>query len=394
MTGITINDEKRAKISDVLAHGVASSTAAAYAADVELWKEFHREENSDDLLLAQCSGDHTTRTDIWILFIAFLLHKGKREEQVHSVLTGVRDFLLTSHVDISFLCNPLVGRARKGAKRTHDEHRVYLSEKVRRAKLPAFTEMLEDMRAHLWTGSWEDKPARLARAVYLAFMITCNEGPRVSNLTPPDGTKKEDHGCKAKDLVFTLASEEQMAAGAEGTVARLAVSSNVTSACLSYVTSKPGQSKGKGTEKKVIMRRSPEESQLLDDLVEWVTHANLSGDDRLFVVKIGAKPLHLRAKDIRGGVKNSADRCGVPRRHFSTSSGRKFFATQMSLAGAPREEIRAVGGWSENSTVPDTHYNRASSLRGSLAMLADPTVPRLRKADIVQLLPFVQDSVE
>jgi hypothetical protein len=66
----------------------------------------------------------------------------------------------------------------------------------------------------------------------------------------------------------------------------------------------------------------------------------------------------------------------------------------MGLAGAPPAEVRAVGGWSANSTVPDTHYSRASSLRGSLAMLADPSVPRLKKSDIMQLLPFVQDRDE
>ena len=225
--------------------------------------------------------------------------------------------------------------------------------------------------------------------------MTCNEGPRASNLTPPDGRRQEDHGCKAKDLVFTLVGEDQVAAGAEGTVARLVVPSNVVAACLTYVSSKPGKAKANVTqEKKVIMRRSLEESQLLDDLVEWVSHADLISDDRLFVVKLGKKPLQLRAKDIRVGIKGSAVRCKVPPRHFSTSSGRKFFATQMTLAGAPPAEIRAVGGWSASSSVPDTHYSRASSLRGSLAMLGDPTVPRLKRSDIVQLLPFVQESEE
>jgi len=107
---------KRARISDVLTGGVATSTAAGHASDAALWLEFHRQERSDDILLAQCEGDHTLKADIWILFIAFLLDKGKREEQVHSVLTGVRDYLLTNRVDISFLRNPIVERARKGRR--------------------------------------------------------------------------------------------------------------------------------------------------------------------------------------------------------------------------------------------------------------------------------------
>jgi len=224
----------------------------------------------------------------------------------------------------------------------------------------------------------------------LAFVLTCNEGPRISNLTPPDGKKGEDHRCIEKDLVFTLAGGDQIAAGTEGTVARLAVPNDVSSACLTYVSSKPGKAKVKGgEEKKAIMRRSPEEGHLLDDLNEWVLHADLASDDRLFVVKMG-KSLQLRAKDIRSGIKESAKRCGVLPCHFST--GRKFFATQMSLARDPPAEIRAVGGLSAESTVPETHYSRASSLRGSLAMLADPNAPRLKRSDIMQLLPFVDGT--
>ena len=85
-------------------------------------------------------------------------------------------------------------------------------------------------------------------------------------------------------------------------------------------------------------------------------------------------------------VKQAAVRCGLPPQHFSTSSTRRFFATQMDFAGVSKAERNAVGGWSQTSSVADGHYSREGALRGAFAVLG---AQRLSLTDVQRLVPFV-----
>ena len=85
-------------------------------------------------------------------------------------------------------------------------------------------------------------------------------------------------------------------------------------------------------------------------------------------------------------VKQAAVRCGLPPQHFSTSSTRRFFATQMDFAGVSKAERNAVGGWSQTSSVADGHYSREDALRVAFAVLG---ARRLSLTNVQRLVPFV-----
>ncbi len=369
--------------------GDKPSTRRAYQPHWKLWEEFHmqRLRGSTDVVLREYSEQD--RADLWVMFIRWLTSPphNKRHEQVFATLRAVRKQLIIFRVNISFLGDEGIREARKASGRSNAEQRTYLNEKRKRQKLPAFREMLDDLREHLWTNQLWDRKGALKRAIYLAFLVGCNEGPRPSNCCLPERSSGTDHACRAEDFVFTVAADTQVSAGSVRCV-QLITENAVVSARITYVTTKTGTTVI-STEEKVIARRSPEEEQLLDDLTEWVMHAALVKGDLFFTIKAGnGKPKRLQQSDMRKELKESCVRLNVPPEHFSLSSARRFYATQTDLAGISAAE-RNQGQWAAGSRVPDNHYSRASTLRGSLATLSMPGVQRLSRCDIMQLIPYV-----
>ena len=162
--------------------------------------------------------------------------------------------------------------------------------------------------------------------------------------------------------------------------------SEVSCVSISYLTTKVG-SKKDIQNSKIVARRSDEESQLLDDIVEWVKRGEIEGGEKVFTIKVNKeRPRLLRSCEVAKAVKDSAARLGLPQQHFSTSSARKVFANQMDLPGVSKEERNAVGGWAEKSSVPDKHYSRAGDLRGDFAVLGES---RMSLGDLKRIVPFV-----
>ena len=83
------------------------------------------------------------------------------------------------------------------------------------------------------------------------------------------------------------------------------------------------------SKKKIIGRRSREEGQWLNDLVEWISRADLKKDDQIFTrykAKTVAGKIYkkrLTAEMVRVAVKDMATAAGFPSGKFSSHSLRK-----------------------------------------------------------------------
>ena len=125
--------------------------------------------------------------------------------------------------------------------------------------------------------------------------------------------------------------------------------------------------------KKVVSRRSEQESQWLSDLTTWVVTADLKPEDQLFTRYASRKPggavtvKMLTAAMVRDAVKDLALEAGLPADRFSSYSLRKGGLTQMSALGASAEDKRDRGNYAEGSTVFDTIYDYSTVGFGPLA---------------------------
>ena len=131
------------------------------------------------------------------------------------------------------------------------------------------------------------------------------------------------------------------------------------------------------SKKKIIGRRSDEESQWLNDLVEWLSRSKLKAEDQIFsryqAKTAGGKVQRkcLTAGMIRKAVKEMATVAGLPAERFSSHSLRKGGMTQMRGLGASADDRRDRGNYADGSTVFDTIYDYSTVALGPLACNAN-----------------------
>jgi hypothetical protein len=379
------------QIEALLSRGVTAGSGKIYKAEEGKWVTFHKDRlgGSTDFNLALYPHVED-KIRIWLLFVEYLYEvKGQRVEQVFSTLAGVRSNLLSRQVNIDFLRDPRISRARNATRRSNEENRTYLETKAGHVILPAPWELLVSMRESLWVKTpWGKSEFLVKKASYLAFGIMMCLGLRVSNLSAPEKSGS-NHGIKIRDVTLenTLGIRAKLGSGAPpvGDIVDTTVR-----VILTVVTTKTGATKV-GQEQKIIEKRSPEESQLVEDLVTWFRQVRMDADDYLFTAGSPAKR-KLRAKDIRENVKFAAGELGLSPEFFSTSSGRKFFATQTDLACVPAAERNAVAGWAETSKIPEANYSRSRTLSNAFSSIPEPGNKRLSVGDVLKMRPTRGDG--
>ena len=117
-----------------------------------------------------------------------------------------------------------------------------------------------------------------------------------------------------------------------------------------------------------ILRRTPEESQIVDDMVQWLCASGTKEDDQ-FLTRYGVGPTGrggrkrrvVRPSDCAAAVKLGAKKANLPTHHFSTSSCRKATVTSMDADGVEKDVIHKRTGHSNKSRVSDQHYNFSKS---------------------------------
>ena len=124
---------------------------------------------------------------------------------------------------------------------------------------------------------------------------------------------------------------------------------------------------------KVLGRRTPAESQLLDDLVEWMICSGTKDSDELLTRydEQGSRRSITR-RDATTALKNGAAVVGLDPKRYSSKSLRGGLATAAAEAGMPKEELNARGGWTPGSKVPSLYYTSQSASshdRGEMAIL-------------------------
>lgn len=144
-------------------------------------------------------------------------------------------------------------------------------------------------------------------------------------------------------------------------------------------------SKGKIPVKpKYLGRRSPSESQFLDDLTEFMGRSGTLGTEELLSYrKQGGRRITLSGSAVKEELKNTCRQHGLPPDMFSSHSLREGTITHMRAQGNTEGDRRDRGNYSAGSQVMNTTYDYGTGL-GPLVSNAfaggyGPTVEDVRR---------------
>ena len=387
-----MNATSREELGQFLTKAVTKGTRDGYAGDWRSWVAFPG--NSavssmrEDVYLDQARND-TERATVLALYFKERYKIGKmRGRQATCPSAGIRHHFMSALRPVEWLESQIITNARAACRPSCDEIREHKKNAKSNAMLPVSEDMLLEARIRLWAEKgwgWGDIDDRMT---YLGLMWGFDQVARVSEFTAPESAA-ENHCVQVWQLSFVTEAEgvgQQRVVAGSGLAQAFSDDPNRRIiACEVEASSHKG---GALSKKKLIGRRSNEESQWLDDLVAWLLHSKLAAEDLIFtryVVKTaGGKVFkkRLSAEMVRSAVKDMAVRAGLPPNRFSAHSLRKGGMSQMRGLGASSDDRRDRGNYADGSNVYDTVYDYSTVALGPLACNVNAGVQGMVKPTI------------
>ena len=262
-------------------------------------------------------------------------------------------------------------------------------------KLPICESLLDDMRVRLWDGKGWSGPDMVGRMTYLACLWAFDQTARISEYTLPE-PGATDHCIRVDDLTFYRQTPGGVVCRSGSNLAKDLNSSVEGSLSLQQVIECRAQgasSKGKAIVKaKLIGRRSLEEAQFLEDLVQFLMKSNAKGTDELFSYREGPGDRKaLRGRTVRDEVKAACAIRGLPPALFSSHSLRKGSITHMRASGVTEDDRRDRGNYAPGSQVMNQTYDYATGL-GPLAANGLQGGYRPTVVDVHRLIPAARNQ--
>lgn len=364
-------------LGQFLAKGVTRGTRNAYASDWRLWTAFvgklAQEGGEGGMYLENCGSDNDRAVILALFFKERYEEAGMRGRQATAVSAGIRHHFAAALKPVDWFDSQIVTKARAACKMTCDELRGHKKEGKDRATLPVSEDMIMAARVKLWerkSWGWGDVDDRMT---YVGLMWGFDQVARISEYTSAE-TTAEDHCIRLWQLTFVveggIGEPQRLISGAMLAQEMRAIPVPYVVACEVEASS---HKCGALRKKKVIGRRSGEESQWLDDLTEWLSKNELKTEDQIFTrykaKTVGGKVYmkRLSAEMIRTAVKDMAVAAGLPPDRFSSHSLRKGGMSQMRGLGASADDRRDRGNYADGSSVGDTIYDYSVVALGPLA---------------------------
>ena len=365
------------ELGQFLTKAVTRGTRNGYAADWKSWESFLAKSTAissrGDVYLDQAGSD-TEKATLLAMFFKERYEVGElRGRQATCVSAGIRHYFIAALRPVGWFESHIVTSARAACRLSCDEIREHKKHSKSKATLPVSEDMLMEARVRLrekksW--EWGDIDDKMT---YLGLMWGFDQVARVSEFTAAESSS-ENHCVQVWQLSFVTEAEgggqQRVVAGAG---LAQAVSENPSRKIIACEVEASSHKGGALSKKKLIGRRSSEEGQWLDDLVEWLVNSKLAADDLIFTrykaKTAGGKVFkkRLTAETIRGAIKDMATRAGFPPNRFSAHSLRKGGMSQMRGLGASSDDRKDRGNYADGSNVYDTVYDYSTVALGPLA---------------------------
>ena len=337
-----------------------------------LWEEYYgvKEEGYSLMEDAPSDEDRVARVmhfATWLFGVKNMVGK-----PLTTALGALKTTMEAKGLNVIWWKDDRICRARKAARPTTVEAKTIRDGATRMLTLPMTGSMVLDCRVDLWVeGDWSaeglDKKAR-----WLVIALGFDSGSRIGQLTLAE-KGGEDHTLRARDVTFVM--KDGSAWVGDSSFRDILMEQGKAGVQLVDIEKVTGKtSKGRNTSTvnvDTIMRRTPAESQVVDDLCDWVMWSGVKQNDPFFTrydPLSGSRKVVTR-KEVTQEIKGCARRRGMPEGLFCTRSLRKGYATHSKAVGVAREDMLARGAWSDRSTVPETHYISSIGAEGGLATM-------------------------
>ena len=326
-----------------------------------------------DLYLDRVKSEKDKAAMVALFFKERYESGGMRGRQAISVSAGIKHYFAAALKPVDWFDSQIIKSARSACRMSCEELRVHKKEAKSKATLPISEDMIAAARIRLWEGrswNWGDIDARMT---YVGLMWGFDQVARVSEYTSAE-VSAEDHCVRVWQLSFIAEGngdgQQRVIPGAAISAEMKSIPAPVITACEVEASS---HKCGALSKKKIIGRRSIEEGRWLDDLVEWLSTAELGREDQIFTrykTKVTGGKVHMKrltAEMIRVAVKDMATESGFPPERFSSHSLRKGGMSQMRGLGASADDRRDRGNYADGSVVFDTIYDYFTVALGPLA---------------------------
>lgn len=376
----------------MVSKGVTELTAGGYGRSWRKWCEFLESVEEgwrpDDMLSnVKEAGDKAK----WLaIFVGYLVEvKGVRgEEKVGQILAGVRFKWKAMGLDSEFFESALLKGAKQGARLTTDELKVAQDSAAERRMLPAFLEMVLEIRKICMVPTGSEAQDLMGLALWCAVAVAFDMGLRPCSVTKADGPLAENHCIRAKDFTFCVEGEG-------GAMMRLRGGptfreylrrnpSNRSKILQVEVVVMTGKTQNRASfvrKVEIIGRANQWESMILEDLVELFDRGGSQEDDE-FTVRYARreKGKHkgewtravVTSKSMRKVIKQACGVFNLPEANFSGKALRKGFVTHAVSCGADPSEYKPRAGFSVRADTAEKHY-ASSYTRGTWSAAVDDT---------------------
>jgi hypothetical protein len=338
---------------------------------------------------------------------------GKRGQGVGKVISALKMVMLERLRDTRCFDGPILKRAKQASGLSNEEKKLAAEKLLERRGMPMNMDMVWLIRGHYWQYSSWDCAGMDRRATWLGVGLGFDSGPRVCNLTlarkPRKGSKnaraRPDHCIRAKHVCFTVtvSGVEVEAVGGEAFRALVGPLTDfpacVKSCTYQFLTGKTAF----GADVHSLMRRSPQEVAMLEDLALWCVRSGVLSEDELLTRYPGCDERNgkcgrkvLTRSMYTAAIRWVAVHLGLRADIFFSKATRQGAATTAKARGQSAAQIRR-GRWSPNFYVPDRVYipdlrefdeedevvEEAS--QGSWALMAKAPVRPFSVNDVVRL---------
>jgi len=338
--------------------GLKKRTIDRYNGNSHLWPTFAGGKGwSRDLCMKEASA--TQRRVMLVDYIQWLTEERKiNGDEISRIISALRSRWVQACADVSAFEDESVRLAKKASKAESAREKHLLKEKRRR--LPVTMDMIQRQRQSHWMQSKEVNK----KMVYMGMMLGFNFMWRVSEYVMD--SRSPEHAIRAEDVLF-LRNGTPWRSWEMGTVMD---SSKVTNILFVVRSTKTGAGRYL-----YLSRKSPFESQAVDDVVEWAKVSEVArGDPFLSRWETGKGGNRTRLKLTRRmmseGLKDLARRSGFAGMElaFVPHSLRIGGATAMFHSGKSSQQVDRTGGWSKRANSRDIYQQFTPADVGALSV--------------------------
>lgn len=352
---------------------VMPKTRDAYLNDWKKWEGF-----LGSICLTNAASPFLTdvatssQSETILQFIMYLYDLGLRGKQVTRCVSSIKQMFVFNLCSVEAFDSPIVRQGCKASVHSVSERRVQARLVQDRSIIPISVEFIRVMRNLYWKDVWATKDDYDRKAVYLAAALCYDTGARISSFCLRE-YKGPDHCVRCNQVVFVSVDRVKYHAGEPFRNAmKLLPPDQRVMECveIQFLTQKECIKSGMivARDPCMIMRRTADEIQFINDLTIWALLNGASDDDEITSRRFHGRKKTVTRAEVAAAIKSVASSLGLDPSRVSTSSLRKGYATSALNNGVSRDLTSSRGGWNPSSSVLDDHYAVNMNVAGGLSL--------------------------